>query len=80
VYDQPDIAAHAHRPEICISCFVEFMKLHARIRGIQLQIERSGLDGLLFLIGQFCKAVGKCVGDADSIISLNCLDNSSRRL
>ncbi len=43
---------------------VEFVKLHARLRRIHLQIEGSRLGRLLFFACQARKAVRECIGDA----------------
>jgi len=37
------------------------MKLHAWMGRIHLQVERRGLNGLLFLVGQPCQAGGEGV-------------------
>ena len=53
VHDQPDVAAHTHRPEVLIFGLVKFMQAHARIDRIHLQIESSRLDELLLIAGEF---------------------------
>ena len=47
--DQANVAANTHRPEIFVLRLVEFVKTHARIRRIDLQVERRCLDGFLFV-------------------------------
>ena len=63
VYDQPDISADPHRPEVLVLCLVEFVETHARTGRIELQVKRRRFDGFLLVTGQAGEAVGKCVGD-----------------
>ena len=66
VNDQPDVAAHPHRPEILVLRLVELVEAHAGIGRIELQVERRRLDGLA-LARQPGEAVGEGVGDAKSM-------------
>jgi len=65
VHDEPDIAAHAHRPEVSIARLVELVKAHARAGRVHLQVERRRLGGLLLVAGQAREAGGEGVGDAE---------------
>ena len=65
VNDQPDVAAHPHRPEVLVLCLVELVEAHAGIGRVELQVERRRLDGLLLVAGQSGEAVGEGVGDAE---------------
>lgn len=64
VHDQPDVAAHAHRPEVLVARLVQLVKAHARVGRVQLQIEGGRLDGLLLVAGEPGEARGEGVGDA----------------
>ena len=46
-----------------IPCLVESMKLHAGAGWVQLQVERRGLDGFLFVTGKPLETVGKRADD-----------------
>lgn len=63
--DQADIAADAHRPEVAVLGLIEFMKLHPRIRRVDLQVKCRRLDGLLLVARQAGEAIGERVGDAE---------------
>jgi hypothetical protein len=63
--DQSDITTNADGPEVQVPCGTQLVKLHARARWIQLQIERRRLDGLLFIASQPREAVGESVCDAE---------------
>ncbi|MFQ5651411.1 MAG: hypothetical protein ACE5IY_15855 [bacterium] len=65
VHNQAKIPAHPHRAEIGISRPIQLMEFHPRLRRIELQIERRGLDGLLLFVGQPRQAGGEGVGDAE---------------
>jgi hypothetical protein len=65
VNDQPDIEAHAHRPEVGIFGFVELVELQAWLRRVQLEIEGCGLHSLLLFAVKLGEAVGKRIGDAE---------------
>ncbi len=64
VNDQPDVAAHPHRPEVLVLHLVDLVEAHAGIGRVELQIERRRLDGFLLVAGQAGKAVGEGIGDA----------------
>jgi hypothetical protein len=63
--DQPDIFIDANRPEVRVTRPFEPMKAQARIRQVQLQIKRCGLDRLLFGAVQPGEAGGEGIGDAE---------------
>lgn len=63
--DEPDVAAHPHRPEVPVSRLVELVKLKPRTRRIHLKIERRRLRSLLLVGGETAEAVGERVGDAE---------------
>ena len=65
VNDQPDVAVNPHRPEVLVLRLVELVEAHSGIGGIELQVERRRLDGLLLVAGQSSEAVGEGVGDAE---------------
>ena len=69
VYDQADVAADPHRPEVRIFRLVEFVQLHPRIGRVQLQVEGGGLDNFLFVTGKPGEAVGKGVGNPEFHLS-----------
>ena len=64
VNDQPDVSTDAHRPEVPVPRLVELVKLHPRVGGVELEIERRRLDRLLLIAGQPCEAVVEGIGDA----------------
>ena len=64
MHNHPDVTANTNRPKIKVFCFVELMKLHSWICGIQLEIKGSGFDSLLLFVIQLCEAIGECVGNA----------------
>ena len=61
---QPDVATHAHGPEIFIFHLVELVKAHAGIGGIDLQVESCCLYSLLLIAGQTGEAISERVGNA----------------
>ncbi len=65
VNDEPDVAAHAHRPEAPVPRLVELVKAQPRTRRIYLQIERRRLHALLLVAGEPREAVCECVGDSE---------------
>ena len=65
VDDQPDITTNAHRPKVFVLRPVEFVKTHAGVGRIDLQIERGCLDRLLFVASKATEAVSESVGDAE---------------
>ena len=65
VNDQPDVAAHPHRPEVLVLGFVDLVEAHAGIGRVELQVESRRLDGFLLVAGQAAKTVGEGVGDAE---------------
>jgi hypothetical protein len=65
VNDQPEVAAHSHRPEVLVFGPVEFVQLHSGVDRIHLQIEGGGLDGFLFFASQSGEAIGKGIGNAE---------------
>ena len=65
VNDEPDVRAHAHRPEVLVLRLFELVEGQARTGGIHLQIKGRGLDGFLLVTGQPCEAVGEGIGDAE---------------
>ena len=56
--------ADPDRPEVLVPDLVKFMKTHSRTGRVHPQVKGSGLDGLLFFIGQPGEAICKCVGNA----------------
>jgi hypothetical protein len=64
VHNQPDVAADPHRPKILVLRLVELVEVHAGIGRVELQVECSRFDGLLFFATESGEAVGKGVGDA----------------
>jgi hypothetical protein len=65
VNDQPDVAVHAHRPEVPVFRAVEPVELHARAGGVELEVERGRLYRLLLIGPEAGQARGKRVGDAE---------------
>ena len=63
--DEPDVAAHPHRPEVPVPRPVELVKLKPRTRRIDLKIERRRLRSLLLVGGEAAEAVGERVGDSE---------------
>ena len=59
--DYTQVAAGSDRPEVFVFCAINPMKVQPWIGRVQLQVKRSGLDGLLFIAGQFGEAVSKCI-------------------
>ena len=60
-----DIPTHSGRSEVFVLGLVEHLELHAGIGRIHLQVKGRGLHGLLLVTGQFGKAVGKGVSNAE---------------
>ena len=71
VDDQPDVAADANRPEVLVFGLFEFVKAHPGVRWIELQVERSRLDGLLLITSQPRETVGKSVCDTEFHVSFD---------
>src|SRR5580704_7778780 len=65
VYDQTNIAAYPHGPEILIFGFVEAVKTQSRTGRIQLEVKRGGLDCFLLVSGQSRQTVGEGICDAE---------------
>ena len=65
VNDEPEVAAHPHRPEVFVLRLVELVKAHPRTRGIHLQVKGRRLNSFLLVAGQAREAVGESVGDAE---------------
>ena len=63
--DEANVTADAHGPEVFVLRAVNPVEAHSRIGGIDLKIERGGLDGLLLIAGEAREAVGKRVGYAE---------------
>ncbi len=57
------IARHPHGPKPLVSGLAEFVETVARLRRIELQIERCCLNGLLLIAGQAGEGVGEGLGD-----------------
>jgi len=52
MYDDPDIFADPDRPEIRVFRSCQFVKLQARMGGVQLEIECGCFDGFLLIARQ----------------------------
>ena len=65
VDDDAQIAIDAYRPELLVLCPVKFVKTHAWIGRIHLEIESRGLDGFLLFACEFGEAVGEGISDAE---------------
>ena len=65
VDDQPDVAAHAHRPEVLVPRPIQLVQTQARLRRVQLQVEGRGFHRFLLVVGQAGQAVGEGIGDAE---------------
>jgi hypothetical protein len=64
VHNQADVETHANRPEVGVFRFIELVELQRGMSRIQLEIEGRGLYRLLFVAGEFGKAVSERVCDA----------------
>ena len=65
VHDDPDVAAHAHRPEVFVFRPVELVELEPRMSRVHLQVEGRGLHGLLIVVGQLVQAARERVRDPE---------------
>jgi len=63
--NEAEIQADAGGPEVAVLRLVDAMELKAGLGRVHLEIERSGLDGFLFVAGEAREAVGECIGDAE---------------
>jgi hypothetical protein len=63
VYDQSDVIADPHRPEVLVFGLFELVEAHAGIGRIELQVERRSFDSLLFITSQTGEAFSESVGD-----------------
>ena len=64
MYDNPNVTAYAHGPEVLVLCSVKLMKVVGWVGRVELQIERCLLDRLLFVTRQSGETVSECVGDS----------------
>ncbi len=64
MHDQAYVAVHPYRPEALVLRLVELVEAHARVCGVDLQVEGGHLHRLLLIAGQAREAVGEGVGDA----------------
>lgn len=65
VDDQPDLLVDPDRPEVLVPGAVQLVELHPGARGVELEIEGGGLDGLLLGAGELGEAGGEGVGNAE---------------
>jgi hypothetical protein len=65
VNDQSNVTAYPNRPKSAIFRSFELVELHARMRRVQLKIERRRLYGLLLIAGEFGQAIRKSVGNPE---------------
>ena len=61
--DQPNVTAGPHRPEPGVPAVLQFVEAHAGVDWVHLEVEGSGLNGLLFLAREPGKAICEGVGD-----------------
>ena len=61
MHHEPQVARDADRPEVWVFGFIKPVKLQARVRRVQLQVEGSRLRGLLLVTGQPREAAGERV-------------------
>jgi hypothetical protein len=65
VHNQPNVEAHADRPEVGIFRLVNLVKLQRRMSRVQLEIEGRGLDSFLLVAAEPGEAVRERVGDTE---------------
>ena len=65
VDDQADVAARPDGPEVRVLGLAQLVKAHARVGGVELEVEGGRLHRLLLLVGQLGQAVGEGIGDAE---------------
>ena len=65
VYDQTNVAAYPHRPEILVFGFVEAVKAQSRTGRIQLEVKSGRFNRFLLLSSQSRQAVGEGICNAE---------------